>query len=86
VLETKNIIVSPSDPNCTTSFLELNKNNYNKALADSIIINSYITLNNCESNEGKIDVEIAACQRKLTLRNEKKVMIESYELCGTEMQ
>jgi hypothetical protein len=73
-----------SAENCDSSLLLSNKAEYTKSVADLAIINNYITLNSCQENGqniGKNQFEIAACQRKFTLRNNKKSFVDGYLAC-----
>lgn len=71
-----------SEENCDSSLLLSNKAEYTKSVADLIVINNYITLNACEGNGfGKTNFEIAACERKITLRNNKTDFVNGYAAC-----
>lgn len=75
---------------CTSSQLQANKPEYDKSIADLAILEEYITLNACESDGqintlGKNNFEIAACQRKLTLKASKKTFVDGYNSCQSSI-
>lgn len=71
-----------SEENCNSSLLASNKAEYTKSVADLVVINNYITLNACEGNGfGKTNFEIAACERKITLKKNKTDFVNGYAAC-----
>jgi hypothetical protein len=75
-----------SADNCNSALLLSNKAEYDKSVSELAIINSYITLNTCETGGqlttlGKNNFEIAACERKITLRTNKTTFINGYTAC-----
>ncbi len=63
-----------------------NKAEYDKSVSDLTIINNYISFRTCEvngqiNNLGKNNFEISACQRKITLRDNKKTFVDGYLAC-----
>lgn len=71
---------------CTSSELLANKAEYDKSVTEITALNSYIALNTCIADgqiytNGKNNFEIAACQRKLTLLNNKQTFVNGYNAC-----